>query len=127
LLVLGDFNDVPEAQTSLLLNGPPGSEIGTQGFQRPDQGDDTRLFNLAPAIPAERRFSRIHRGRGELLDLIFASEEWFPLDAAGDRRLPVVDSHIDFRDQLPSVGEDPGARADATVPDHAPVTAIFDL
>lgn len=29
LIVLGDFNDVPEAQTSLILCGPPGSEIGT--------------------------------------------------------------------------------------------------
>ena len=28
LILLGDLNDVPEAQTSLLLTGPPGSEIG---------------------------------------------------------------------------------------------------
>src|SRR5215217_6250929 len=61
MLLLGDLNDVPEAQTSLLLTGPPGSEIGTLGFGRPDAGDDARLFNLAPKIPQERRFSRIHR------------------------------------------------------------------
>ena len=36
LIVLGDFNDVPEAQTSLILNGPPGSEIGTESFHRRD-------------------------------------------------------------------------------------------
>ena len=38
LLVLGDLNDVPEAQTSLILNGPPGSEIGTPDFGHPDRG-----------------------------------------------------------------------------------------
>jgi len=127
LLLLGDFNDVPEAQTSLLLAGPPGSEIGTSGFNQADQGDDTRLFNLAPAIPEERRFSRIHRGRGELLDQIFASEELLPRGPDNKRRLPVVDSHVDFKDQLPSVGENPGARVAEIAPDHAPVTAAFEL
>lgn len=72
LLVLGDLNDVPEAQTSLILNGPPGSEIGTPDFGRPDRGDAARLFNLAPLIPQERRFSRVERGRPELLDQILA-------------------------------------------------------
>jgi endonuclease/exonuclease/phosphatase family metal-dependent hydrolase len=127
LIVLGDFNDVPEAQTSLLLNGPPGSEIGTAGFHRPDLGDDTRLFNLAPAIPIDRRYSRKHHGRPELLDQIFASEELFPLDADNHRRLPVVDSHIDFAGPLPSVSENPDLRASEVKPDHAPVTAAFEV
>ena len=127
LLVLGDFNDVPEAQTSLILTGPPGSEIGTLGFNRPDQGDHFRLFNLAPAIASERRFSRVEHGRRELLDQIFASEEFFPIGPNHRRRLPVVDSHIDFAGQLPSVGDDPGERARETAPDHAPVTAQFEL
>lgn len=127
LILMGDLNDVPEAQTSLLLNGPPGSEIGTLGFDRPDQGDDVRLFNLAPAIPADRRFSRVHRGRGELLDQILVSEELLPRDQNDDRRVPTVDSHVDFRDQLPSVGENPNERVQEIAPDHAPVTAEFDL
>jgi endonuclease/exonuclease/phosphatase family metal-dependent hydrolase len=127
LLLLGDFNDVPEAQTSLILNGPPGSEIGTRGFNRPDKGDDVRLFNLAPVIPQDRRFSRVERGRRELLDQIFASEEFFPFEQDNRRRLPEVDSHIDFVDQLPSVGDDPGEREREIAPDHAPVTANFDL
>ena len=38
LIVLGDFNDVPEAQTSLILNGPPGSKIGTEAFHTRDRG-----------------------------------------------------------------------------------------
>lgn len=82
LLLLGDFNDVPEAQTSLIPSGPSGSEIGTRGFDQPDTGDDVRLFNLAPIIPQARRFSRVERGRPELLDQIFASEELFPLGEA---------------------------------------------
>jgi len=126
LLLLGDLNDVPEAQTSLMLTGPPGSEIGTMGFERPDAGDDARLFSLAPCIPEERRFSRIERGRPELLDQIFASVELFPVDEDGERRLPEADSHIDFRDRLPSVADDPGEREDLG-PDHAPVTARFEL
>jgi endonuclease/exonuclease/phosphatase family metal-dependent hydrolase len=127
LILLGDFNDVPEAQTSLLLAGPPGSEIGTLGFDRPDKGDDARLFNLAPLIPADRRFSRVHRGRGELLDQIFASEELLPAGAAGKRRVPAVDSLVDFDQALPSIGDNPGERTAEIAPDHAPVTAVFAI
>lgn len=127
LIVLGDFNDVPEAQTSLILNGPPGSEIGTLGFDRPDKGDDARLFNLAPVIDSDRRFSRVHRGRKELLDQIFASEELLPVEQDKHRRLPQVDSHIDFVNQLASVGDDPGERTQEIAPDHTPVTATFNL
>lgn len=127
LLLLGDFNDVPEAQTSLILNGPSGSEIGTAGFHRRDKGDDVRLFNLAPLIPEARRFSRVHQGRRELLDQIFASEELFPLDASGRRQTPAADSLVDFAAQLPSVGDDPNDRADEIAPDHAPVIAAFTL
>jgi endonuclease/exonuclease/phosphatase family metal-dependent hydrolase len=127
LLLLGDFNDVPEAQTSLILNGPPGSEIGTPGFNRPDVGDDARLFNLAPIIPEARRFSRKHHGRGELIDQIFASEEMLPFEQNNHRRLPDVDSLIDFAGELPSIGDNPDARAQAVMPDHAPVIASFDL
>jgi endonuclease/exonuclease/phosphatase family metal-dependent hydrolase len=127
LLLLGDFNDVPEAQTSLILNGPTGSEIGTEGFNRADKGDDVRLFNLAPAIVQDRRFSRVHRGRKELLDQILASEEFFPVEQNNRRRLPEVDSHIDFVSQLPSVGDNPLDRAREVAPDHAPVTANFNL
>ncbi|MEO1389355.1 MAG: endonuclease/exonuclease/phosphatase family protein [Cyanobacteria bacterium J06634_6] len=126
LVLLGDLNDVPEAQTSLILNGPPGSEIGTGGFARPDKGDDTRLFNLAALIPEERRVSRVYRGKGELLDQILASVELFP--AAGKaRKLPTVDSYVDFADQLPSITEDPTKRKDKAAPDHSPVTATFPL
>ena len=39
------------AATTQILLGPPGSEIGTGGFDRPDQGDAERLWNLAPLLP----------------------------------------------------------------------------
>jgi endonuclease/exonuclease/phosphatase family metal-dependent hydrolase len=127
LLVLGDLNDVPEAQTSLILNGPPGSEIGTRGFNMPDKGDAARLFNLAPIIPAADRVSRRHAGRGELIDQILASVEFFPEGDDDRRQLPEFVSHIDVADGLPSVGENPVERRKAVTPDHAPVTATFDL
>jgi endonuclease/exonuclease/phosphatase family metal-dependent hydrolase len=37
LLLLGDVNDVPEAQTSIILAGPSGSELGTRGFNQENQ------------------------------------------------------------------------------------------
>ncbi len=46
-MVLGDLNNEPAAATTQVLHGPPGSEIGTGGFDQPDQGDAARLWNLA--------------------------------------------------------------------------------
>ena len=127
LVLCGDFNDVPEAQTSLILCGPPGSEIGTRGFNMADQGDDQRLFNLTNAIldPA-RRYSRIHNGRGEMLDQIYASEELLPLQN-NLRVLPIIDGLVDFREHLPSVTNNPLLRVGDIAPDHAPVIAVFNI
>lgn len=36
--VLGDLNDEVQAATTQMLLGPPGSEIGTPGYERPDRG-----------------------------------------------------------------------------------------
>lgn len=65
VIVLGDLNDELLAATTQILLGPPGSEIGTAGFDRPDQGDPWRLWNLAQQIPEERRFTPVFRGRPE--------------------------------------------------------------
>lgn len=124
LIVLGDLNDVPNAATTQILKGPPGSEIGTGGFPRPDQGDDTRLWNLATLIPNDRQYSRIYNGKGEMIDHIFASQE---LLAERDQNIPVVDSHIDIFNGLPSIGEDPDTRRGKPGSDHSPITAIFNL
>lgn len=102
MIVLGDLNDEPHAATTQILLGPPGSEIGTPGFQRPDQGDGSRLWNLAPRIPEERRFSRVFRGRGELIDHILVSH-------ALVQRVDQVDTGLG---EPPSITEDPTARRD---------------
>lgn len=124
LALLGDLNDVTDAATTQLLQGPPGSEIGTAGFDRTDLGDAARLFNLAPLIPEGRRFSRVYRGEGELIDHILVSGGLLP---GRPRRVPAVDSHVDLPAALPSVTGDPGLRRDEPRSDHAPVTATFTL
>ena len=43
LLVCGDLNDTMDAATTQLVFGPPGSQIGTGGFNHPEHGDPQRL------------------------------------------------------------------------------------
>ncbi|WP_414570116.1 endonuclease/exonuclease/phosphatase family protein [Nostoc sp. CCY 9925] len=124
LIVLGDLNDVPSAATTQILHGPSGSEINTRGFNLLDEGDDTRLFNLAPLIDEKRRYSRIYQNNKELIDHIFVSQELLP---GKPRKLPKVDSYIDSRDTLSSVNDDPNLRQGKPGSDHAPIIAIFDL
>jgi endonuclease/exonuclease/phosphatase family metal-dependent hydrolase len=116
LVVLGDLNDEPPAATTQILLGPPGSEIGTPGFGRPDQGDGARLWNLAPLIPAERRVSRVFRGRGELIDHILVSHALVNAVAS-----------VDAGPRPPSITENALARRDEPGSDHAPVYARFAL
>lgn len=124
LIMLGDLNDGPDAATTQILYGPGGSEIGTPGFNAPDKGDDSRLFNLALCIDPARRYSRIYNGNKELIDHILVSQELLP---GNPRRLPIVDSHIDIEGRLPSINDDPMARRSEPGSDHAPVTARFEM
>jgi endonuclease/exonuclease/phosphatase family metal-dependent hydrolase len=117
VVVLGDLNDEPLAGTTQILLGPPGSEIGTDGFERPDQGDPWRLWNLGPLIPEARRFTRIFRGRRELIDHVLVSH-------ALVRRVARVDT---TSQELPSITEFPWERRDARTSDHRPVFAELDL
>jgi endonuclease/exonuclease/phosphatase family metal-dependent hydrolase len=117
LVVLGDLNDEPAAGTTQILLGPPGSEIGTAGFDRPDRGDPWRLWNLAPLIPEERRFTRVFRGRPELIDHILVS-------AAIVRRVARADT---TPEAPPSITEFPMERRDARGSDHRPLFAELDL
>jgi endonuclease/exonuclease/phosphatase family metal-dependent hydrolase len=118
VIVLGDLNDEPEAATTQILLGPPGSEIGTVGERRPDKGDATRLWNLAPLIPEDERHSRVYHGRGELIDHILVSR-------AVLGRVESVRSVVDHG--LPSVGDDPAVRRDAADSDHAPIVATLSI
>jgi hypothetical protein len=81
VILLGDMNDEPDAATTLILNGPPGSEIGSVGFDRPDQGDGDRMWNTGSLIPEPQRFTRLYRGRMELIDHIFVSHFLAPAPA----------------------------------------------
>jgi endonuclease/exonuclease/phosphatase family metal-dependent hydrolase len=63
LILTGDLNDTPQAATTQILLGPPGSEIDTPGFHRRDQGDTRRLWNLAPLMPLGKGYSRVDQGR----------------------------------------------------------------
>jgi len=118
LVVLGDMNDTPDAATTQMLLGPGGSEIGTPGERRPDKGDSWRLWNLAPRLPEGERYSRIYRGRGELIDHILISRALL-------ERVTDVHSLVDRR--LPSIDDNPAERRDVPDSDHAPIVATLDV
>jgi endonuclease/exonuclease/phosphatase family metal-dependent hydrolase len=118
LVLVGDLNDQPQAATTQILYGPPGSQIGTGGFDHPDKGDPRRLWNLAPLIPDDERYSRIFEGQRELIDHIMVNH------ALVSR---VSEAHARHDPPLASVGEDPAARRDAVASDHAPIFARLEL
>ena len=124
LIMLGDMNDVTSAATTQIFQDPGGSEIGTRGFNSSDEGDNTRLFNLAPLISEEKRYSRIYQNNRELIDHILVSQELLP---GSPRELPQVDSHVDIINPLPSINDNPNSRLGEPGSDHAPITATFDL
>jgi endonuclease/exonuclease/phosphatase family metal-dependent hydrolase len=115
VVVCGDLNDDGQAATTQLLLGPPGSEIGTAGFNRPDAGDAQRLWNLDALIPEADRYSRIYRGRRELIDHILVSA---PL-------VGVVGAVGAGPGAGPSITDDPDARRNEPGSDHRPVHAEF--
>jgi predicted extracellular nuclease len=112
LVVLGDMNDTELAATTQILYGPDGSQLGTPGFDRPDAGDASRLWNIASRIPDGHRFSRLHGGDRELIDHILLSHNLV-------RNLVGADA---YTQDITTIGNTPSSRRDATVPDHAPVT-----
>jgi predicted extracellular nuclease len=118
LILTGDLNDTEQAATNQLLLGPPGSEIGTHGFDRPDQGDHQRLWNLAPLMPKDKNYSRIYEGRKELIDHILVS-------AALVKPLGSISIEAMTAAQIPSIGSDPNARRNQPSSDHSPVVATF--
>ncbi|CAM5368852.1 endonuclease/exonuclease/phosphatase family protein [Streptomyces aurantiogriseus] len=114
--VLGDLNDEVQAATTQILLGPPGSELGTAGFEAPDRGDPARLWNVAPLIPADRRFSRVNSGRRELIDHILTSHHLVHRVTEAGTGVPGEGAL-----RLPSVGAEPTQRRGAPGSDHAVV------
>ena len=125
VILLGDLNDTVDAATTQLMLGPGGSEIGTLGALRPDAGDANRLWNLAPLIPEDQRFSRVYRGHGELIDHMLVSRAL--LEKVTEVRTRLAAPAVDAGTELPSVTEDPTERRDEPGSDHSPVVATFDL
>lgn len=119
VVVAGDFNDEAAAATTQIIHGPAGSEIGTPGENRPDQGDAHRLFSLAPLIPEELRFSRVYRGRGELIDHL--------IDTNATRQIVTDATTLTGGEPLPSIDDTPTTRRDSPYSDHALVVATLDL
>jgi predicted extracellular nuclease len=123
VIVLGDLNDEPTAATTQILQGPPGSEIGTGGYTTSDQGDGARLWNLFPRIqPADNRYSRIYRGNHELIDHILASHLVTHRVADGD-----VTAGLPAGAPPASIQDNPTARRNAPASDHRPLVVTINL
>ncbi len=118
-VLAGDLNDEPDAATTQVLHGPPGSEIGTAGFLRPDAGDGARLWNLAPLLPADS-FTRVYRGRGELIDHIFASHTLVT-------NPPTVATMYPVGTPMPSIDDNPNTLRNLPGSDHAAVLATLTV
>ena len=129
VVVLGDLNDGPEAATTQILYGPPGSQprgpddaTRTAGaFQRADANDGQRLFNVAKLVPEAIRWSRRHNGQNELLDHILTSERLMLPRVNGLRQVPTMSI---LNEDTPNI-IGPHPILGGVVPDHAPVTATF--
>jgi hypothetical protein len=120
-MATGDLNDTVQAATTQLLQGPPGSEIGTRGFAQPDRGDPLRLWNLAPLMPPGRDYSRINQGRQELIDHILAWQVLVTPPAAVTAQA-LIDA------PLPSIDpSDPNDRRNEPSSDHAPDNPGYGL
>jgi len=118
VLVCGDLNDTPEAATTQLLLGPPGSQIGTAGFNRPDAGDAQRLWETGYAMLAPDNYSRIDQGRKELIDHVLVSQ------ALVTKLLQAATVPLD----IPSIGVQPTTAPRSDPPsDHRPVVTRFDI
>jgi endonuclease/exonuclease/phosphatase family metal-dependent hydrolase len=129
-IVLGDLNDDPKAATSQIFLGPTDKDITT-----PDGKGHVRLYNLTDAVPlrgtdireflpTEERFTRVHEGRGEILDQIMASRGL--VFRNGDFQVQEVRSFVDLIEGQ-SITDYPNDRVGVAVSDHAPVLARFVL
>jgi hypothetical protein len=91
------------------------------GFTRPDQDDGFRLWNLAPLLPRGEQVTRVFKGRGELIDHIFATYR-----LVNPANLPTVRT-VQSPAPLPSMDDNPNTRRDQRGSDHAAVIATFTL
>ncbi len=111
VIVAGDLNDEPQAATTQILHGPPGSEVGTAGFDRPDAGDPQRLWNTAAFLDDSERWSPLYRGRRELIEYVLCSAQLIKaVVSATTGGMPIA-----------SIADDPGERRNEPGSDHRSV------
>jgi hypothetical protein len=87
------------------------------------------MWNLAPRLnftpdgqpPAEPPSTRVFKGRGELIDHIFASHRLVNHENIPEARTVVASN------RLPSVNEVPSERKSDPASDHAAVVATFTI
>jgi alkylated DNA nucleotide flippase Atl1/endonuclease/exonuclease/phosphatase family metal-dependent hydrolase len=119
VIFAGDLNDEISAGSTLLVNGPPGSELDSAGFNQKDNGERWRMYNLLLKLAADKRGTRKYRGRFETIDHIFASDFLA-------RKLEAV-AVTPEPGGLRSIDEDPSGEQGKPGSDHAAVMATFDL
>lgn len=112
MILMGDFNDEPNAVTTQLMLGPEDRSLANR-----DKFDDIRLYNLADYIPGDRRYSRLYHKAKEMIDHICVSHELIFY-------LRKADSYIE---PIDNIDQDVESRRDAVYPDHAPVFARFEI
>lgn len=129
-IVLGDMNDEPQAATSELLQG---GEVD-RDIRSTDRFDWVRLHNLTyplplrgpkfqTLVPEGQDFTRVHEGRPQLIDHIYASKRLVFRDDAFRVTIRILVDLIEGQNLTAS----PEARVGVEAPDHAPVIAAFDL
>ncbi len=109
LAVLGDFNDVLEAEALRIVRGD------AQACRSPGLLAQ-ELLPCELSIPPEQRYSQVYRGRPEMLDHIFFSRALLP-HFVGAR---VLNEFLRDAEE----GPEPGRAADLGS-DHAPLVATF--
>jgi endonuclease/exonuclease/phosphatase family metal-dependent hydrolase len=137
VIVLGDFNDEPQAATSQIFLGPVDADVTTD-----NKADKFGLYNLVDKVSrkggpendkkflkAKERFSRVGQSGNELLDHILASKSL--LGASKDLKKDIwkVKSVRILTDSIvnETVGLNPDERIGRDHPDHAPVFVRFAL
>ena len=98
-----------------------GRRSAPSGSTNPTRATATASGTSAPLIPEAQRFSRIYRGRMELIDHIFVSHYLVP----GTRTTDVTT--IAAAPGIPSIEDNPDEQKGRLGSDHAAVVATFDF
>lgn len=137
VIVLGDFNDEPQAATSQIFLGPIDADVTTN-----NKTDKFGLYNLVDKISRKggpendkkfltrkETFSRVGQSGNELLDHILASKSLLGDSKDLKKDIWKVKKVRILTDSIvnESVGINPDERIGRDHPDHAPVFARFAL